>query len=552
MNPVAVALMNAYMPAANLNSNVQSNYVRVLPTSQNYNQYIERLDYQASEKDRFFLRGGGTWRNGIDPPLDATSVNLQDDFKFFNAGMGWSRTWTPTIVSNVRFGYHGEGLLQTDVPLAQYAAPEDNILAIGETQAPANRVPITIISPFYGFAEWGFPVKLVQNSYELLGNVAISHGRHTIKTGFLGRTQTSGHPLDGGSPETMINNGAYSGNGVADYLLGLPFTARNKLSWVPRLQKYSDYNAFIQDDWKVTPSLTVNLGLRYELHDQPTEEHDRFSSFDPSLGKIVVAGDGIDTNFTQPLTLNAWAPLLISASDTNLPQHTLSYGHHKDFSPRVGIAWRPFRNSNKTVVRGGYGIFYLVEDGQWMGDIADYSVPYGGIVTVTNAAADPNFNLRSPWTTPGISVPPPTALFRDPNQPESYSQQATFGIERELVWGMVAEINAQDQNSKHLESCCPNFNQPRLSDGPPLARPFPNLGTTIPHYTHMGYGRYDSLETVLRKRSAHYTFQWSHVWAKNIGINAGLIADPYDPNMWKGPVDYVPNQDKLNFVVPYF
>ncbi len=549
LNPIAVALMNAYMPLPNVNSNLQSNYIRALPTTQNNNQYIGRADYQASEKDRFFLRGSGNWRNGIDPPLDATSVTLQDDFKFFNGGVGWDRTWTPTIISDLRFGYHGEGLLQTDVPLANYADPSNNILAIGETQAPANRVPITIISPFYDFAEWGFPVKLAQNSYELLGNITISHGKHTLKTGFLGRTQTTAHPVDGGSPEVMVNNGAYSGNGVADFLLGLPFVAQNKLHWIPRLEKYGDYSAYLQDDWKATSSLTLNLGLRYELHGQPSEAHDLFSSFYPQLGKIAVAGNSINTQYTQPLTLNAWAPLLVSASATNLPIHTLAFGHHRDFSPRIGFAWRPFRNSNKTVVRGGYGLFYLVEDGQWMGDISDFSVPYGGIVRVTNAAAAPGFTLRSPWLTPGIAVPPPTALYRDPHAPESYSHDLTLGFEQELVWGVVAEVNAQDQNSKHLESCCQNLNQPTLSVGPVAPRPYLNMGSLISWYTHLGHGRYDSLEVVLRKRSAHYTFQWSHVYAKNVGLTGALIVDPYHPEMWRGPNGYSPNQDKVDFVV---
>ncbi len=547
LNPISLALIDAYMAKPNVGAGILNNFIRPFVTSSDRDQYIARVDYQLSSNDRLFGRYSGQWRNGADPPLDANSVNTTTDFKFYNVGAGWNRNWSPTFLTDVRFGFHGERLLQNSQQLAKYASP--NVpLAIGETQPPPNRVPIVMIAPFYGFAEWGFPVNIPQNSYELLANATFIKGKHVIKAGYVGRAQTTDHLQDGGSPEILNFNGAYSGNGVGDFLLGLPFVAQNKLTWIPRSQHYGDHSAYVQDDWKITPSLTLNIGLRYELHTQPSEQRDLWSSFDPGLGRIIVAGNGINNQFTNPLTLNSWQSLLASVSQTNLPRHTLAFGDHNDFAPRFGFAWRPFRD-NKTVVRGGYGIFYLLEDGQWQGDIADYSVPYGGIVRVTDAASDPNFNLVAPWARPGIAVPSPTALYRDPHMRDPYMQHFSLGVQRQLPWSLVAEVNFQDQNSKKLETVGWNLNQPRagLSTAPLQdRRPYPYMGSLISGYTHEGKTRYDALELIVRKSSAHFTFEWSHVWSKNIGRLD--FPDPYNRDMFRGPVNFVPHQDKVHFI----
>ncbi|MEO7651641.1 MAG: hypothetical protein ABIZ80_14340, partial [Bryobacteraceae bacterium] len=303
---------------------------------------------------------------------------------------------------------------------------------------------------------------------------------------------------------------------------------------------------FVQDDWKVTPSLTVNLGLRYELSTLPAESSNLWGNFNPERQKVAVAGDKVVTGgVPDPFILQSYQNYLIPASQTDLPQRTLGYGDHNNFGPRIGVAWRPFRD-NKTVVRGGYGIYYLLEDGNIAFNNTG-SIPYGGTVSIVNTTPRPSFTVDDPFSTGVAALPAPGASFRDPRMRSPYLQQFSLGVQRELPWSIVAEANFQDQNSKKLESSW-NLNQPAAGAGAlNPRRPFPTFGASIGGTFHEGYSRYNAMELVLRKQSAHYTFQWSHTWAKAMGRTA--VVDPFNRDRFYGPGDFVPHLDKVHYVL---
>lgn len=543
LNPVSLAYMEAMMGPSNL-PGIVNNFIRPFTTSTNWDQYTGRIDYRVSEKDDIFFRFNVQPREGIAAPLSATSINHHEKFKFFNTGLGLTRTWTSRFITETRFGYHHENLLLESQ--AAERLPTKTITGFGSVQPPPERLPFVSIAPFYHVAQWGFPLGFLQDSFELVQNATWMKGKHQLKAGGAARRQSLHKTRN---PEYMISlgfNGAYTGNGVADYLLGLPFTASEGLGFAPRLQKYGDYSAFVQDDWKITKNLTLNLGLRYELDSLPSEEHNLFGNFSPELRRIVLAGDRIITESVPDVfILNAYRNFLIPASQTNLPQKALGFPDRNNFAPRIGFAWRPF-GDNKTVVRGGYGIFYLLDDGNISFNNTG-TIPYGGGASVVNTTPVPTFNMNSPFSTGVAAPPPPTAAFRDPNMRTGYLQQATLGVQRELPWGMVAEVNVQDQNSKKLETSW-NINQPAPGPGAvDTRRPFQEFSGSLGGTFHEGYSRYDALEVAVRKSSAHYTFQWSHTWAKKLG-RVG-VADPYNRDLFYGPLDYIPHQDKVNFVI---
>ncbi len=198
-------------------------------------------------------------------------------------------------------------------------------------------VPSVSVNGFAGFGEpTNFPQQRVDSTYELGDNLSWNTGNHSFKFGGdFQRFQSNGAIVGNGRGSYTFNaqstapTTTYS---IADLLLGLPTsTARSPLN--PRYyDRTGIWAVFMQDDWKLTPALTLNIGLRYEYNIPAFDKYNVLSNFNPSTGQINIAGQ-------NGVPAGAWN------SNTN------------DFEPRFGFAWQPF-HTTRTVVRGGYGIFY--------------------------------------------------------------------------------------------------------------------------------------------------------------------------------------------------
>ncbi len=550
LDPVSVDYMNALFPRAN-QPGVASNVVRRFITRQDWDQYTARVDYQPSSKDTLFFHLLAQPRSGTSEPYDPSVLQGLQDNHLYNGGIGWNRSWTPRTTTETRLGLRRERLLAEPIPPDQL--PSTNIRGLG---GHATRLPYFFISPYYFFDSGFIPISFSQRAFDFSQNIGLVRGNHLLKAGFVGRYQKS---LEDQFPERWPRLqffGTYTGNGVADYLLGYPFYQEEWLSYYPKGHNYGDYSAFFHDDWKVTPWLTLNLGLRYDLLTLPVERRDQYANWTPSMpDKIILAGDSPYTpGIPDQVLLDVYKDYYVTASQAGLPKRTLGFGDHNNFAPRFGFAWRPFKD-NKTVFRGGYGIFYILEDGNHNSNPL-FNPPYWGSVFTLNTTPLPSVTIADPWATGPGSFPNPVVYARDAHMRSSYMQQISLGIQRELPWGMVGEVNFQDQNSKKLESSY-NFNQPPPGPGDISSRiPFPAMSSFLWRLQHDGYARYDALELVVRKTSAHYTFQWSHTWAKNLQRDPSFwvgayydIINPYDLGAFYGPVNYVPHLDKLHFIL---
>jgi len=218
-------------------------------------------------------------------------------------------------------------------------------------------------------------------------------------------------------------------------------------------QRFFSVGWFAQDDWKVSPKLTLNMGLRYGANQPIKEKRNRLSKFSLEQGKLVIAGrDG------QPETLYDW--------DLN------------NFAPRFGFAWTPL--GSKTVLRGGYGVVY---DTKLTNDFTGMSLntPFRALYVFQNAAGQaPAFTLNGLFPANLSTAPQSTLAVNGVQQkfPDGYSQQWSFNVQREVAGSLMVELAYVGSKGTKLDHGY-NPNQP----GPGTAaqiqarRPYPQYST---------------------------------------------------------------------------
>jgi len=538
LNPVSLSLINAYMPLPNL-PGIASNYLSSFPVTDNWSQVVGRADYVVSDKDRVNLRVAGEPRSPLSAGLSADSEPTQVLSYYYTVGTAWQRNWTSNTLTELRFGIHREHENQQDVPRKQWANP--NIVGMGDS------VPGYMwMNPYWvHYAGWWFPSDYYMSSYDVVANVTHIHGSHTIKAGFERTTHGFANPVGPGPNKQEEGfNGQYSGIGVGDYLLGWPYYANTEGygEFIPRVNGGDPSTAlFAQDDWKIAPNVTLNLGLRWDLFAPETEKHDLRTTFDPKADLVVVAGNKILPDYVNQAFLTAYPGMFTTAAAMGLPLHSMIYEVKDNLSPRLGFAWRPWKD-NKTVVRGGYGLFYMLRDQHEM-ERNEAASPYQCCVgSMVNTIPHPTYTIQNPFAGASGGVGLISESIFNPYMLDPYTQQINFGIQREVPWGVVAEANFQDQHTIRWDNYL-NLNSSPLGVS---AMPYPKLSSYLFWNTTDNSYRYDALELILRKSSQHYTFEFNYTWAKNL---CSGIPDEFVGNIYRGPGNYIPTEAKINFVL---
>ncbi|MBL8229823.1 MAG: TonB-dependent receptor [Bryobacterales bacterium] len=277
---------------------------------------------------------------------------------------------------------------------------------------------------------------------QFLNHVTWIRGSHNLKMGFQyfwGFTNEirQGAGLFGNA--TFSNQ--FTGHTYADFLLGVPTTlARNFPAIEPRRFNRT-YAAFVQDEWKVTRRLTLNLGLRYQIYTGWREENGRQAAFDITSGNIVVPDGALDK--VSPLMPTGYVGV-VEASKAGYARSTLTRPDKNNLAPRFGFAYRPWDNS--TVIRGGYGIFF---DAAPVGPSAGSTVPFN--ITEPNFTNPREAPLVLPTFFPQTSAGGPTTVglppaFR-PDLRIPYSMQYSLTLERQQ-WNTGFRVTYTGTNTR--------------------------------------------------------------------------------------------------------
>ena len=207
---------------------------------------------------------------------------------------------------------------------------------------------------------------------------------------------------------------------------------------------------YFTDDWKIRRDLTLNLGIRYEIDTPPSDLYGRSTNFIPSTGQIAVSNPANIPNFTQVVASQNLQNLVVPGSQLGLPQ-PLIYTFYKGLAPRVGFAWLLFGNS-RTVLRGGYGIFYSGTELNSIRNGLDNTFPVVLAQSFAHVATAPlDLTLASPWNQALAKLTgTTTSAGYEVHAPTGYLQSYSLKLERDIGHGIVFEAGFVGSKGTHL------------------------------------------------------------------------------------------------------
>ena len=495
IDPIAQNYVDLY-PLPNFPSSTMPALANNFLITPNHNDFESqgdlRLDYHASEADQLFFRWSQSGETILNPPpftgmgnggRSSTGLN---SFQIMGAALGETHTFSQHIVNEFRVGFNWKGA-DTGVPVGGLAPPPPSLAIPGITYLPglvglATMVPTGV---YHRIGDPQFaPGVSASEERQIDDTLNWIHGKHTIALGGQMRwTEFNIFQLP--AQEGVFNfSGQFTenpstgdgGNTMADMLLGLPiFATYDTLVKIRNRQRVPAL--FIQDDYKVSKTLTLNLGLRYDYFSPIVSSNNEQANFDYQTGQLIVAGQ-----------------------DGN--SRGLTVVDHKNFSPRVGFAKKL---SPGTVLSGAYGIFYSGQEIKTAATLQiGYNLPFyyepidqsdGITPVVTISGGFPPFSLSN--------APFPAVTSLDMRLKTPYYQQWNLSIQHALPFETSLEASYAGSAGTHLQVLTDN-NQvkvPGPGDIQPR-RPWPLFGP-FESMSDIGSSTYHSLQVKVEKKESH-------------------------------------------------
>ncbi|MFN0172563.1 MAG: carboxypeptidase regulatory-like domain-containing protein [Bryobacteraceae bacterium] len=521
ISPIAANVLRlAGYPLPNVNA-LRNNFT-VTPSSQpDLNQLVTRADHNISAKDQLWGSYYWTRLSQLDPrttlagdTLIRTSVQT--------ASLQYTHIFGPAWINSARLGYT---FGSQDQPNLSPAGITNADLGFPNNANQPRAAGVSAGIPLFTITGYGAagapnnsPRLFKTRKFQAGDTMNWIRGAHVFK---FGGDFTRRHEDQRFNPQirgayTFTQN--YSGDGFADFLLGLPGNATRELllpgaNIFESLHRSSHYYFFAQDDWKVTPVLTINLGLRYEYNGPLYEDRDHLTNFVP-LNNVVVRFDA--PNSTGP-----------GRKD---PQYgrCLCFTSKKDFGPRIGFAYRP-GGSNKTALRGGYGIFFVNVPFNRRQSIA-FNFPWIERQIVTNTVPSPLFDLGNTFL-PNVVTSGILGFRNDLDYFDPMIQQWNLSVQRQIAPNTMAEVSYVGSISVHLDAAR-TFNSARPGPGDfSSRRPLPGqpVVTSVDHGYRAWYHGFTT--KVRRDFSQGLTFLSHYTWSKGIDTassQTGYIAQDHN------------------------
>jgi hypothetical protein len=558
LNPVSQRLLNGYYPLPNVSGSGSSyNYETLQPIPSNTNGFDARLDHYITSNQQIYARF--SWKNllsdagqsGPANPLLPNDIDTEHDRSLI---VSYNYTITPKMVNEFRFGFTNSLIFQ-QFPIQGAVADT----GLGLTGISFANHPTTGAFPTFNFSDGtGFtPIGRDKDgpgqskTMQFTDNLSRTMGKHTLRFGIDARRVFYETVVRWGQSDDFgaftFNQGVFTGSSFGDFLLGTPNTDFIVASSPNTNEPSVQWGIYAQDQWQVNDRLTVNIGLRWEVLPEFTENQGDIANFDPRNGDVVVPNILLNKTVpSSPLLQANYNAFLVSFNACQLPTRNMSLPcsnvvtasqdhlsqslrntYWGDYDPRIGIAFRPFRD-NKTVFRAGFGIFTQTPLGQLAYDFI--GIPLGAPYTYSN-----NNNGVPLFAFPQTSPKSQTSQYggtgfydgMSPNYKDPQTAQWNATIERQLTSALAARITYSGMNSYRM-NVKEDYNAIPPSKQPYVPSPYVDPRAPYQNWDEINYSanaafqNYQGLTLEATQRLSHgLYFQANYTWAHNISDAQG-------------------------------
>jgi carboxypeptidase family protein/TonB-dependent receptor-like protein len=515
ISPVARKLLDQFVPKANSGTN---RYVVSPETKDNRDGIGMRFDYQVSRTHALLGRYLQTRTDAKTPAITAAIGNTAKATLSDYMGSD-TFIFTSHAINVARFSYNR---IDAHPAVTSGLKNEDFGINVPNTNALAQGLASMSISGFFSLGDAQQPfVKRVNEVFQVSDDFTWSRGNHGLKFGGDVRKEHMVIAfINRPNGDMTFNGAAATGSAAADFLLGLPSQfrrtttnqAQDGVGWL--------YSGYAQDEWRASPHLTVNAGLRYEVSIPFVDKNDALNAFHPGVQSVRFP--------TAPAGL-------VYPGDPGVPRGTYATDKN-NFAPRLGAVWDP-RGDGRTTIRGAWGMFYDALAGQ--GDFFQNGVlapPFTPLVEVNSPPA--SITLANPLNaiTGGATLFPPALTIigwgRDFQTPYAYHFNAT--VQQQVGKTLGVEAGYVGSRGRHLPMFI-EVNPGLFSPGQmtPGTRLFPAFALVRPTFS-VAESKYDSFQASARMRPTHgvnflASYTYGHARDHVSGLNIGGEPRPVLP-----------------------
>jgi outer membrane receptor protein involved in Fe transport len=531
IDPVAARILQL-MPLPNATGG--NNFIRQPNTEDESERYLGRVDFRVTDNDNIFGRYIYSDRFRFVPGffggiLDGTSTSAwgRNYLTSHGAVVGWTKVLGDSLVNEARFSYARGVNDGTQDPFGESGMSQIGFRGVPEDPRVAGGIVGIDIDGHIRLGSPNFMPKFQHtDQFQYLDTLTWLKGRHQWKFGADVMFPMRNEYFDVAPTRGNLRfQSTFTGNAFADFLLGMPNRAELTNVLVVNQELWST-SFFVQDDWKVSDSLTLNLGLRYDFTTPSLDANNRMANFDPS-----------------------GAGALVFASDGSLADRALVKPDKNNFAPRLGAI---YKFTTSTILRGGYGAFYNQFDRIGSEDQLALNPP--GLINIQvnspSGATTPVFFMRDGF--PANYLDPANLVIANlklraatEESPRSVVHQFGTGVEHQLGKDFVMSADFIGSFTRNL-AVLRNLNQPlqgtRDANG---AVPYPAFGN-IQLREMTGEGSYKGMDVSFEKRfSQGYSYRASYTLGEardqapeHLNATSGRAQNGRDLESWEGPSDF--------------